>query len=336
MFPIGKLPQSILSKLIQQIPIFDDRILLPPGIGMDCSIIQLGNTCLVFKSDPITFASDNIGWYLVQVNANDIATTGAVPRWLLTTWFLPDGKTDEHMVDEIASQINQACAQIGVSIIGGHTEITYGLDRPILAGTMVGEVKKEKLITPQGIRSGNRILLTKSVPIEATALIARELPKRLKGKLSLREIDCAANYIFDPGISVLRDAQLAIANGKVTAMHDPTEGGLAAALWELAEAGQCSIFMDRKKVPVSPLSEKICRAVDIDPLASIASGAMIIAVHDEDSIKVCKTLTEQDLPCKEIGWIEKGKSAVWDISATDTQGYRLLNRPQKDDITKLF
>ncbi|MCB8942785.1 MAG: AIR synthase, partial [Ardenticatenaceae bacterium] len=234
--PLGKLPPPLLAQLLAQAPVFDERVIVKPGIGLDCAVIELGDTLLVFKSDPITFATDEIGWYLVQVNSNDIATTGATPRWLMVTMLLPEGQTTADLVTTINQQLVSACEEKGISLIGGHTEITYGLERPILMGTLIGEVTRDRLITPHKMNAGDHILLTKGIPIEATAILAREFPERLQGILSDEELQQAQNFLTEPGISVLREAQLAVDAGEVTAMHDPTEGGLAGALWELAEA----------------------------------------------------------------------------------------------------
>ncbi len=248
--PVGKLPPELLRRLLAQAPQTDERILLGPGVGLDCAVVDLGDRLLVFKSDPITFATSEIGWYAVQVNANDIATTGAAPRWLLATLLLPEGAATGAMAENILSQVYQACTMLGVSVLGGHTEVTYSLNRPLLAVTMIGEVSREDLITPRGARVGDRILLTKGVPIEATALLAREMPHRLAGVLNPAELELARQYLVDPGIGITTEARLAVQTGGVTTMHDPTEGGLAAALWELCEASGKRLVFDPAEVPV--------------------------------------------------------------------------------------
>ena len=259
--PVGKLPPDLLAQLISQAPIRDERVLLGPGIGLDCAVIDNGPNLLVFKTDPITFVTEDIGWYAVQVNCNDIATTGAIPRWMLVTLLLPDQGTDEGQVRRIFEQVYQACEKIDVALIGGHTEITYGLNRPILVGTMIGEVSRGKLITPKGARPGDRILLTKGVPIEATAILAREFYDQLSEVLTGEELRCAADYLFDPGISVLEDARMATEAGEITAMHDPTEGGLASALWELAQASGRALIFDPRMVHIPDLAAKILPVV---------------------------------------------------------------------------
>jgi hydrogenase expression/formation protein HypE len=328
--PLGKLPAEMLAKMLAGAPQDDERVLLGPGIGLDCAVVSPSSDLLVFKSDPITFATDNIGWYGVQVAANDIVTTGAIPRWYLVTLLLPEGATDAALVEAIRQQLFDACRQQGVSLIGGHTEITYGLTRPILMGTMIGEVPPERLITPRGARPGDVLLLTKGVPIEATALLAREVPDRLKGILSEAELQEAAAFLHSPGISVVREAQIAMRAGRVTAMHDPTEGGLAGALWELAQAAGCSLRVDVTAVPVPPLSRRICAALGLNPLSAIASGALLMTVAAEDACIIQKALQNEGIACAQIGYVEKGETAVF-----TTEGIKLA-RPERDEIARVF
>ena len=173
-FPLGKLPADVLARLLENIQPADPRVIVGPGIGLDAAVIDMGDRLLVAKSDPITFATDSIGWYAVQVNANDIATTGATARWFLATLLLPESHADAAMAESIFSQIHSACAAISVSLVGGHTEITYGLDRPIVVGAMLGEVTRDRLVRPSGAQPGDALLLTKGIAVEGTAIIARE------------------------------------------------------------------------------------------------------------------------------------------------------------------
>jgi len=331
--PVGKLPHELLTRLLAKWPVTDPRVLLGPGVGLDCAVLDFGDTLLVLKTDPITFVTGELGWYGVQVNANDIATSGAAPRWFLATLLLPDQSSTQEWVAEIFQQICEACQQIGVALIGGHTEITYGLDRPILVGTMIGEVPRGRLITPQGASPGDRILLTKGVPIEATAILAREFPEKLVAVLTPGELQQAQQFLYDPGISVLRDARLATQAGVVSAMHDPTEGGLTGALWELAEASSRRLLIDVNAVPVPELSARICHRLGLDPLAAIASGALLLTAPPDSVSTIQQALESDGIPCAEIGSVEDGPFSVW--SQTEI-GLELLPRPARDEITKLF
>ena len=331
--PVGKLPGDLLAKVLSRAPLSDPRVLLGPGLGLDCAVIDIGQNLLVIKTDPITFATSEIGWYAVQVSANDIATTAAEPRWFLATLLLPERATTSEQVLEISEQAFQACRELGISVVGGHTEITYGLERPILVGTMIGEVARQKLVTPRGAAIGHRLLLTKRVPVEATALLAREFPERLTDLFSPAELQEASAFLYKPGISVVRDARLACQAGRVSAMHDPTEGGLASALWELAEACQHSLFFEPSAVVVPEISRRICEAFEIDPLASIASGALLIAAPFPDSDNICQSLVSQGIPCSEIGWVEDGPPLVYWKSPA---GRQVFPRPQRDEIARIF
>jgi hydrogenase maturation factor len=338
--PIGKLPVELLGSLLEKIPITDPRIKLGPGVGLDCTVINVGSSLLVFKTDPITFTSQDIGWYAVNINANDIATTAAVPQWLLAALLLPESSTTSELVEKIFDQIIESCTEIGITLVGGHTEVTHGIDRPILIGTMIGEVGVDDLVTPQGAVPGDRILLTKGVPIEAVSILAREFEDELSVVLTKDEIAEAKNYIKNPGISVLPDSKIAVESGIVHAMHDPTEGGLLAALWELSDASGQSILIDTGKIPVPEIAGMLCRTFGINPLGAIASGALLLAADPDESLKIQRGLRSTDILCEDIGCIsrdvEKEAGLGQGVFSETESGIQKLDRPKKDEITKLF
>jgi len=331
--PVGKLPPELLAQILSAAPLQDDRLLVGPGVGLDCAVVDIGSTLLAFKSDPITFATDEIGWYAVQVNANDIATSGAVPTWFLMTLLLPEGSSTAELVEQISQQVYQACQQMRVSVIGGHSEVTAAVKQPVIVGTMIGEVAHQDLVTPQGAQPGDRLLLTKGVPIEAVSVLAREFPNKLKSEFRPEEIEAAQNYLYQPGISVLKDAQVATKAGDVTAMHDPTEGGLAAALWELASACGHDLVVNTQQIFIPPLAGRICAVFEIDPLASIASGALLLTTPADQVAQICQAMELEGIPCSEIGKVERGESQVW----IEKDGKRdLLQYPKRDEIARVF
>lgn len=331
--PLGKLPPDLLASLLSRCPVPDPRVLLGPGVGLDCAVLDLGERYLVVKSDPITFASDQIGWYAVQVNANDLATTGARPRWLTVTLLLPEAASTPALAAEIFDQVCAACSAISVSLVGGHTEITRGLDRPILSATLFGEVEPSRLVTPRGAAPGDVLLLTKGVPIEATAILARELPGRLQAAFAPAEIAAAAGFLFNPGISVLPEAAAALRAGGVSAMHDPTEGGLVGALWELSQACGHALQVDLSAAPVPALSRRICVALGVDPLRAIASGALLIAARPGSADRICREIVAAGIPCAPIGEVAGGQPGVWQRAP---EGLSLLPPPPRDEIARLF
>ncbi len=330
--PVGKLPPDLLARLLNGIKIDDNRVLLGPGSGLDCAVIEMGDRLLVLKSDPVTFASDAIGWYAVQINANDIATSGAEPRWFLATCLFPPG-TNESDIRIIARQLTTACSALGISLVGGHTEITHGIDHPIINGTMIGETDREHLITPRGAAPGDLILLTKGVPIEAIALLAREFPEKLRQILGVKKQIEAADYLTSPGISILRDARIACDAGIVNAMHDPTEGGLAGALWELAEASGRQLIIEPQKVFISSLASEVCSLFQLDPLACLASGSLLLTVPASDAGKIAQALSTAGIRCDIIGHVKEGKPG---LTTLEDGKRRSLPRPERDEIAKLF
>lgn len=335
--PLGKLPHEQLVSLLSRYATDDPRLLVGPRLGEDATVIDLGrdfgDRLLVAKTDPITFATDEIGWYAVNVNANDIACMGATPRWFLVTLLLPEGRTDSALVERIFAQIGGACAALGVSLAGGHTEITYGLDRPIVVGHMLGEVSRDRLVTTGGAQAGDVLLLTKGIAIEATAIIAREKAGELAGRFSAEFLTRCGGFLHDPGISVVRDAQVATAAGRVHAMHDPTEGGLATGLWELAWAANVGLEVVADALPILPETMQLCRVFDLDPLGIIASGALLVAVAPDDAPAVRRALAVEGIPVFEIGRVVEKAAGVTLLTG---EGRGPLPRFERDEIARLF
>ena len=137
-YPAGKLPPAELSRLLAAYTHRHERLLVPPTVGEDAAVIDCGDRLLVAKTDPITFASDEIGWYAVHVNANDIAAMGATPRFFLSTILLPEERATPELAESIFRSIHQAAESLDIAVCGGHTEVTYGLDRPLVIGQMLG------------------------------------------------------------------------------------------------------------------------------------------------------------------------------------------------------
>ncbi len=300
-FKVGKLPAELMDRLLSKIDVRDSRIVVGPRVGEDATVLKMGNRYLVATTDPITFTEERIGWYGVNVNANDVATMGAEPRWFLATLLLPQGGDDERLVEEIFDDILDSCRELGVTLCGGHTEITAGLDRPILVGQMLGEVRKEKLVTPNRIVPGDIILLTEGISIEGTAILALERGETLSDRIEPGLLDRAKGFLDDPGISVVRSALTACRAADVHGMHDPTEGGIATGLWELTRASRRGLCIDGDAVPVFPETRAFCEVLGLDPWGLIASGALLIVVDPKDVGKVESALSDEGIPCVSIG-----------------------------------
>ena len=298
--PVGKLPAEMLAGLLDQVR-HDPRVLVGPKVGADAAVLDWGDRVLIATSDPVTFATDLIGWYAVQVNANDVACLGGAPRWFLATVLLPE-KSTAAQAQEVFQQLLSACDDMGVALIGGHTEITYGLDRPIVMGTMLGDAPRDRVVWPAGAQPGDVLLLTKGIALEGTALLAREAADLLARRgVSPETLERARQLLFAPGISVVREAMAACDVGGVHAMHDPTEGGLATGLLEMAESAGVGLEVDVSALPLLPECREVCAALGLDPLGLLASGSLLLAVSNESAEEVQQVLRSRGIGASAIG-----------------------------------
>jgi len=332
--PIGKLRAETLQAIFDKHPLRDPRVVVGPRVGEDAAVIDLGDRCLVATSDPITFATDDVAWYALQVNANDVAVRGAKPKWFLATLLLPEGGTTDDTVTALFDRLAEACDELDVALVGGHTEITHGLDRPIVAGTMLGEVARDRLVTTAGARVGDAVVMTKGVPLEGAAIIAREKEaEALARGIRPAVVRKAKGFLRAPGLSVLPEAEIACELARVHAMHDPTEGGIATALHELAEAAGVGLRIDADRILVLPEGRQLCEAFGLDPLGTIASGALLMTLAPADAGIVIHALAREAIDCHFIGQVVPRADGV-----TLVEGGRRWPLPHfaQDQITKLF
>ena len=329
----GKLPLDLLGNLLGEVEITDPRVVLGPRPGEDAALIDFGERYLVAKTDPITFATDLIGWYMVNVNANDLAVMGATPKWLLATLLLPEG-IRESQVEEMFGQLRDACAELNIALVGGHTEVTYGLDRPIAVGVTLGEVDRDKAILSSGVRPGDSLILSKGVAVEGTAILAREAADELAEKgVEAETLSSAAEFLFEPGISVLKDARIAVEAGEVHAMHDPTEGGLSGGLYELAAASGVGLEIEADSIPILPECREVCEALGLDPLGLIASGALLASVAPDSADAVVGALSSEGI---EAGVIGAASGRTGEVTLRSASGAREFPRFGRDELARFF
>ena len=308
-------------------------MVLGPRFGEDAAVIDLGEKYLVAKTDPITFTAERIGWYAVNINANDVATLGARPLWFLATLLLPEKGTPLALVRSIFQDTLRACRELGVTLCGGHTEITHGLDRPIVVGQMLGEVEKSKLVRKESQRPGDLVLLTRGIAIEGTAILARERFPLLSRKLGKETLRRAQRLLFRPGISVVRDAMLAQRHGEIHAMHDPTEGGLASGLYELAKAGGVGLRIWKDQIPVLPETERFSQILGFDPLGLIASGALLVVASANSAPNLLRVYARHGLRAAAIGEVRKRSEGILVVEKNREKPLRI---PARDEIARLL
>jgi hydrogenase maturation factor len=288
----------------------------------------------VVTSDPITFTTEEIGYYGVVVNLNDIATRGAIPKWFLATLLFPEEGADLRLIEKVFGQIHDACHRFEISFVGGHTEITPGIGRMILSGHMIGEVKKDRLVTTSGARTGDLLLLIKGVCIEGTSIIAREKEADLLTKgISSSLISKAKDFIFDPGIEVLHAARLACDSTSVHSMHDPTEGGLINGIIEMSLASEKEIEVNLGKVHIYEESRLLCQEYGLNPLGVIASGALLLTISPSDLPTIQKAFKETPIPLQVIGQVNESPAHALMISQ---KGRKELKPLPRDEILKIY
>jgi len=297
-FTIGKVPpSSLLRAVYPYLGQTSPRVLIAPGIGRDVAAVSYGKRVLVFSTDPITGTVTRIGRHSIHINANDIATAGARPRWYLCTVLLPPN-TEEESLRRIMEDMDEAAKELQISVVGGHTEVTSRLERPIIAGFMVGETSRDRLVSVEDGQEGDRVLLTKTAGLEGTAIIALDHAAKLAG-IGSEVLDRARE--FSEQISVVREALTAARTRAVHAMHDPTEGGVLNGLWELSEASGLGIRVDAEKIPVASETNVVCGTLGLDPLKLMSSGSLLVAVDPLMSRSVQRSIQKTGVFVSEIG-----------------------------------
>ncbi len=331
----GKLPGPLLDRLIEAYRTDPDLdVVVTPGYGRDAAAIDVGGLApIVVKSDPITFATAAAAAYLVAVNANDIACLGGIPRWLSVVLLLPEHDTTIGQVESLFADLQAACNSAGVSIIGGHTEVTSAVNRAVFVGTMIGVTGAHGLVEPGRAQPGDDLLLTKWIGIEGTALLARERTADLVAALGEATVTRAAKLLRLPGISIVRDAQAVLQSQGITALHDPTEGGIATAIHEIARASNCGAEILVDAVPVLSETRAICTHYGIDPWGLLSSGSLLIAVSKDHRRSVEQAADGAGIPVSHIGSLTEGEHGVTMIG----DGGRIpLQRFDTDEIARVL
>lgn len=292
----GKVPPEILRRVVYtHLGSRRPEVLVRPHIGEDCTVIDFGEWVAVITTDPITGVFERLGRYAVHVACNDLATTGAEPVAILVTLLLVEGSTEEDL-KSFMRDADEAASALGVEIAGGHTEVTAGITRSIAVVTAVGKAQKGRVVGARGARPGDALLLTKGAGIEGTAILATDLAAQLKGRLDTSILAKARG--FTDWLSVVPEGIVAARSG-ASAMHDVTEGGVLMGSWELAEAAGIGVELWADQVPVHSETQTICRALEIDPLALIGSGAMLITTLEKNTVMAA--LREAGIPVNQIG-----------------------------------
>jgi hydrogenase expression/formation protein HypE len=321
----GKLPTALLGRLLASLPAAPAEVLLGPALGEDACAIEMPAGVLIAAADPITLTGADVGRYGVIVNANDVAVTGAAPRWFLATLLLPPTTTDED-VERLFSGLRDALAQVGAVLVGGHSEVTDAVRTPVVCGAMLGIAPGGQFVTTSGARPGDVVVQVGAVPVEGAAVLATEARGRL-ASVTETVLFAASRALDEPGISIVDAALLATDLG-ASAMHDPTEGGLASGLHELAVASGCLVRVDRRRVRWFEPGRVVCAALGADSWATLASGCLL-ATFPQPVADVAVARLAERFDTTVLGRLETGRG-VYD--ETDSE----IAWPKRDEVARIL
>lgn len=281
-----------------------EEVTLHSGIGEDCTVINFGDYDCVISTDPITGAGRNLGKIAVNINCNDIASSGVEPIGITVTILAPEG-TKLQEIKEVMKEIGQEAEKLNMEVLGGHTEVTSAVNRMVVSCTVIGKAKAGKAVASSGAKIGDDIIVTKYMALEGTAIIANDYEEKVRKFLSKEEIEEAKSFI--EYLSVKKEGLIAGDLG-VNSMHDITEGGLLGALWEVAAASKVGFRIYENKVPIKKVTKKICTYLDIDPLKLISSGSMLITTDKGEEL--IKELEVNGINATIIGKITEGRGSL--------------------------
>ncbi len=330
MLKVGKLDNKLLSEVvINKIKCRRQEVLVHAGVGEDCATIDFGQYECVMSTDPITASVKDIGRLCIHISANDIASNGIEPIGILLAVMLPEGTTEED-INHIMEQAAEAAAECKIEIIGGHTEITKAVNRPVIVSTAVGRGLARQSASATKIKPGDAVIMTKTAGIEGTGIIANDYGEELEKVLSQEEIR-HAKALFSK-VSVVKEGVIAGSIG-THGMHDITEGGVLGAIWEMCSIAGAGVHIDARKIPKDPVSEKICAHFGIDILRLISSGSMLIIAAPDKKDEIIRELAQQGVPATEIGkivpkeeglYIFEGEKAIKIDPPTTDELYKII------------
>ncbi len=301
----GKLNWDDLKEIISENRgVVREEVVVHSGIGEDCAVVNFGEWNCVLSTDPITGAGKNLGRLAVNINCNDIASSGVEPLGIMVTILAPEGTRLEE-IKELMNEIGEECTRLGIEILGGHTEVTSAVNRMVVSCTVIGKGSKGKTIATGGAQIGDDIIVTKYLALEGTSIIINDMEEKVKHILTQEDINEGRSFINM--LSVIEEGKIA-GNYGANSMHDITEGGVLGALWEVAQASGVGFEVYYDSMPIRPVTLKLCRYLNIDPLRLISSGSMLITAPDGKSL--VKKLKDKGINAEVIGKITEEKGIL--------------------------
>jgi len=277
----GKLDSGLLEKMLDDMVIEDENLILGPKVGADCALVRLEEGVYAVGTDPITFEVSRPGYYAVHVNANDVAVSGAIPSYYAQTIVLPSG-TELAELNAIVEDSVSTAKELGITLIGGHTEISDVVKRPLISICMFGKAIN-RVLPASEIKAGDVVIQVNPLAMEGTAILAEMFSEKLILKYGEEYVENAKKLIYSPGLSVVKPAVYASKELLVKRMHDPTEGGMFSGIRELTCQTNCGILVEQDKMIVKDETVNICRDCGCDPFGLISSGTLLAVFSEEDA-----------------------------------------------------
>lgn len=304
---LGKLTNEQLKEfIIDRLQTNRSEVIIGSGIGIDSAVLQLGGDYCTISTDPITAASKNAGKLAVHVSANDIAASGAEPFAVLVTLLVPPHSSLEE-IGILMQDIFEEANALAIDVVGGHTEVTDAVNKPIISITALG--RTDKVLSYENIQVGDALLLTKELGIEGALILGEDYKDRIAGVLNAEEAAALAG--LKEQLSVLPEAKIAKEQGAI-AMHDITEGGIYGAAYEMAEAAGLGLFLEKNELRLNPLAKKLTKHLGIDPYRLISSGSMLIACQADDAKGMLNALHAANITATQIGVFQAGNEVIAD------------------------
>lgn len=323
----GKLSADHLVRLLDKYKgAIRPDVLMAGKLGEDCSYIKVADQTIVVSTDPVTAAESDLGTIAFNINMNDIATSGAEGVGILVTILLPPNSKPK-ILDTIMKELHDLCLAHGVQILGGHTEVTDSVNRPIVSVTAVGRVPYGEEIYSQGLKAGDSLVVSKALGIEGTMILAdihKDVAKKVLTKEELKLIDG-----FKDQMSVIPEGRI----GKkldVHSMHDITEGGILGGVYEVVKASGVGCELFASAFPFYDVTLKLTQALGLDEQKLISSGSMLFGTNEPDAL--IKELEKNDIPATIIGKITED-SNLWLV---DGDKKVPLEAVAKDEIYRIF
>lgn len=313
---IGKISSEILDEIVlPQLGHKRSEVLLKPQHGVDIGIVDLGNgKVMATTTDPIfivpPYGWERSAWFAVHILASDAVTSGLQPNYITLDLNLPLSITRDEF-EIMWNTIHKECDKIGMAVISGHTGRYEGCEYPMVGGaTVICIGEKDKYVSPTMAQVGDSIIITKGAAVEAAGLFAVTFPHKVAEKYGKETADEAEKIFWQ--MSVVEDAMTAVEVGVhengVTAMHDATECGVWGGLFEVAQASNVGMVIDKEKIILQDVIKKVCDLFNIDPYSSISEGTLIITCTPQQAQEVIKRLNDKGIPASIVGEVtEKDK-----------------------------